>query len=260
MTFLHLRDLSVEFPIYQGSSRSLKKAIVANTTRGNLARDAFDRINVRALNGLTFNIEEGDRVGVLGLNGSGKSTLLKVLAGIYYPSKGRILTSGNVSALLDINVGLNPEATGYENITLRGMYMGIHPRDMRKRVDEIAEFTELGDYLDMPVRTYSSGMSVRLAFAAATCVTPEILLLDEWLSAGDAPFLDKAKKRMEDFVKRSSILVLASHSMSLLEEWCTHGILLELGHVKMIGRIEDVIAAYEETTGVSHERGNHATR
>ncbi len=248
MAYLRLRNAFVEFPIYQGSSRSLKKAIVANTTRGNLARDALDRINVRALNDLNLSFEEGDRVGLLGLNGSGKTTLLRLLAGIYHPTRGQRIASGHVSALLDVSVGMNFDATGYENIILRGMFMGIHPRDMRKRVAEIAEFTELADYLDMPVRTYSSGMIVRLAFATSTCVPPEILLLDEWLSAGDALFIAKAKKRMEDFVKRSSILVLASHSMSLLEEWCTHGIWLEFGHVKMAGDIKDVAAAYRVAT------------
>jgi len=134
--------------------------------------------------------------------------------------------------------------TGYENIILRGMYMGIHPREMRQRTSEIAEFTELGDYLDMPVRTYSSGMSVRLAFATATSMAPEILLLDEWLSAGDARFIAKATKRMDEFVQRSSILVLASHSMDLLEQWCTRGIWLELGQVKMMGTMKEVVGAY----------------
>jgi ABC-2 type transport system ATP-binding protein/lipopolysaccharide transport system ATP-binding protein len=248
MAFLRLRDLSVEFPMYQTSSRSLKKSILATTTRGNLARDALNRINVKALSDLNFNIEQGDRVGLMGLNGSGKTTLLKVLAGIYRPSRGQLLASGRVSALLDINVGMNGELTGYENIILRGMYMGIHPREMRRRSDEIAEFTELGDYLNMPLRTYSSGMTVRLSFAIATCIAPEILLLDEWLSAGDAPFIAKAKKRMDEFVRLSSVLVLASHSMQLLEEWCTHGIWLEFGHVKVMGPISEVVAAYNKAT------------
>jgi ABC-type polysaccharide/polyol phosphate transport system ATPase subunit len=248
MVFLRLHNLYVEFPMYQGGSRSLKKSILANTTRGNLARDALDRINVRALNDLNFSIEQGERVALLGLNGAGKTTLLKVFAGIYQPSRGQLLRSGQVSALLDINVGMNADMTGYENIILRGMYMGIHPRDMRKRVSEIAEFTELEDYLDMPVRTYSSGMSVRLAFATATCTAPEILLLDEWLSAGDARFITKAKKRMDDFVRRSNVLVLASHSLDLLTEWCTRGIWLELGHVKMMGPVNEVVAAYRAAT------------
>jgi ABC-type polysaccharide/polyol phosphate transport system ATPase subunit len=251
MAFLRLRNLSVEFPMYLGSSRSLKKSIIASTTRGNLARDALNRINVKALSELNFSIEDGDRVGLLGLNGSGKTTLLKVLGGIYRPSTGQLRASGQVSALLDINVGINGDMTGYENIILRGMYMAIHPRDMLKRVDEIAEFTELGDYLDMPVRTYSSGMIVRLSFATATCMTPEILLLDEWLSAGDALFLAKATKRMEEFVRLSSVLVLASHSMPLLEEWCNRGIWLELGRVKMMGPIKEVVAAYKQATTVA---------
>jgi ABC-type polysaccharide/polyol phosphate transport system ATPase subunit len=251
MAFLRLRNLSVEFPMYQTSSRSLKKSILASTTRGNLARDALNRINVKALSDLNLSIEQGDRVGLIGLNGSGKSTLLKVLAGVYRPSKGQVLASGRVSALLDIAVGMNAELTGYENIILRGMYMGIHPREMRKRSDEIAEFTELGDYLNMPLRTYSSGMTVRLSFAIATCIAPEILLLDEWLSAGDAPFIAKAKKRMDEFVRLSSVLVLASHSMPLLEEWCAQGIWLEFGRVKMMGAIGEVVAAYNKATAAA---------
>jgi ABC-type polysaccharide/polyol phosphate transport system ATPase subunit len=251
MAFLRLRDLSVEFPMYQSSSRSLKKSILASTTRGNLARDALNRINVKALSDLNFNIEQGDRVGLMGLNGSGKTTLLKVLAGIYRPSRGQLLASGRISALLDTVLGMNGELTGHENIILRGMYMGIHPGEMRKRSDEIAEFTELGDFLSMPLRTYSSGMSVRLSFAIATCIAPEILLLDEWLSAGDAPFIAKAKKRMDEFVRLSSVLVLASHSMQLLEEWCTHGIWLEFGHVKKMGPIGEVVAAYSKATSAA---------
>ena len=237
--------------MYQSSSRSLKKSILASTTRGNLARDALNRINVKALSDLNLNIEQGDRVGLMGLNGSGKTTLLKVLAGIYRPSRGQLLASGQVSALLDISLGMNGELTGYENIVLRGMYMGIHPREMRKRSDDVAEFTELGDYLDMPLRTYSSGMIVRLSFAIATCIAPEILLLDEWLSAGDAPFIVKAKKRMDEFVRLSSILVLASHSTQLLQEWCNRGIWLEFGHLKMTGPIEEVVAAYTRATTVA---------
>ena len=244
MAFLRLRNLSVEFPMYQGSSRSLKKLLVATTTQGNLARDATDRINVRALNDVTLDIEDGDRVGLIGANGAGKTTLLRVLAGIYDPTRGQVYSSGNISALLDVSVGLNPDATGRENIILRGMYMNIHPREMRSRVDEIAEFTELGPYLDMPARTYSAGMMVRLGFAVSTCVPPEILLMDEWLGAGDARFLDKAQRRMEAFVGSSSILVLASHTADLLRKWCNRGILLEHGRIAAQGDINEVIAAY----------------
>jgi ABC-2 type transport system ATP-binding protein/lipopolysaccharide transport system ATP-binding protein len=252
VAFLRARGLSVEFPIYQGSSRSLKKALVATSTQGNLARDALDRINVRALTDVSFDINDGDRVALIGANGAGKTTLLKVMAGIYEPTHGHIAASSRVSALLDASLGLNADATGYENIVLRGMYMDIHPRDMRAHLDEIAEFTELGHYLDMPVRTYSAGMTIRLAFAVSTCIPPEILVMDEWLSAGDAHFLDKAQKRMETFVRRSNILVLASHSLDLIRQWCNRGILLQQGHIRAMGDVSEVIAAYEEMEGLPH--------
>ncbi|MDA8230315.1 MAG: ABC transporter ATP-binding protein [Magnetospirillum sp.] len=246
MAFLALRDVTVEFPIYQGSSRSLKKAIVASSTGGNLARDALDRVQVRALDGLTLDIADGDRVGLIGPNGSGKTTLLKVLGGVYEPSRGQMLSSGRVSSLLDVSLGLNPEATGRENIVLRGMYMGIRPRDMRPRIEDVAAFTELGPYLDMPVRTYSAGMMIRLAFATSTCIPPDVLLMDEWLAAGDAHFLEKAQRRMEDFVRRSSIMVLASHSMDLLKRWCNKGVYIRHGKLIAYEAIDAVIAIYQE--------------
>jgi ABC-2 type transport system ATP-binding protein/lipopolysaccharide transport system ATP-binding protein len=247
MAFLRLRNLSVEFSIYQGSSRSLKKMLVATTTQGNLARDATDRINVRALNDVTLDIEDGDRIALIGANGAGKTTLLRVLAGIYFPTRGERYASGRISALLDVSLGLNPEATGRENIMLRGIYMNIHPREMRSRVDEIVEFTELGPYIDMPARTYSAGMLVRLGFAISTCMPAEILLMDEWLLAGDARFLDKAQQRMEQFVGSSSILVLASHSTDLLRKWCNRGIMLEHGRIVALGNVDEVIAIYTGT-------------
>jgi ABC-type polysaccharide/polyol phosphate transport system ATPase subunit len=254
MAFLHLRDVSVDFPMYQGSSRSLKKLLLATTTQGNLARDATHRVNVRALNEITLDIEDGERIGLVGANGAGKTTLLRVLAGIYAPTRGQIYASGRTSALLDVSVGLNPDATGRENIILRGMYMDIHPREMRRRhLDEIAEFTELGPYLDMPVRTYSSGMMVRLSFAVSTCIHPDILIMDEWLSAGDAHFLAKAQQRMERFVGSSNIVVLASHSQELLRKWCNRGVLLQQGRMASYGTIDDVILAYRDTLQPSED-------
>jgi len=245
VAFLRLRDLWVEFPIYQGSSRSLKKSLLAKTTQGNLARDARDRVTIVALSDINLDIEHGDRLAVLGANGAGKSTLLKVLAGIYEPARGRLYAAGRVSALLTASVGLDPDATGRENIVLLGMYMDVHPREMRARLEEIAAFTELGYHLDLPVRTYSSGMMIRLCFAVATSVRPDILLMDEWLAAGDAGFLSKARKRMEDFVSGSSILVLASHSIPILQEWCNRAILLDHGKIVAMGDVKDVAAAYQ---------------
>ena len=246
MASIYLRDVCVDFPIYQAGARSLKKLLISGTTLGNLARDADDRITVRALHNISIEVDNGERIGLIGANGAGKTTLLKVLAGIYKPAHGHVRISGHATALINSSVGLNQDATGRENIILRGLYMDIHPRDMRYRIDQVAEFTELGSYLDMPVRTYSSGMMVRLAFAVSTCIRPDILILDEWLSAGDAHFLAKAQRRMEDFVSQSSILVLASHSFELIEEWCRRAVYLKGGLVEAMGPVEEVIARYRE--------------
>ena len=246
MSFLHLRDVCVDFPIYLGSSRSLRKTLLSSTGRGNLGTDSSDRINVRALNGVSFDVVNGERFALVGANGAGKTPLLKVLAGVFEPTQGQFLSAGRISSLLDTSVGLNGDSTGYENIILRGMYMGIHPNEMRQHVPAIAEFTDLGDYLDMPVRTYSAGMMIRLAFSISTYLPPEILIMDEWLTAGDAQFLAKAQRRIEEFVAGSSILVLASHSMELLLKWCTRGVLLHQGRVLTIGPIKDVVDTYHE--------------
>jgi ABC-type polysaccharide/polyol phosphate transport system ATPase subunit len=246
MASIHLRNVSVEFPIYQMGARSLKKMLISGTTRGNLARDAHDRVMVRALRDISFDIGNGERIGLIGANGAGKTTLLKVLAGIYKPTQGRVHIAGHTTALINSSVGLNPDATGRENIILRGLYMDIHPQDMRERIDQVAEFTELGTYLDMPVRTYSAGMMVRLAFAVSTCIRPEILILDEWLAAGDAQFLGKAQRRMEDFVIGSSILVLASHSFELIQQWCRTAVYLKDGVVQAAGPVGEVVARYRE--------------
>lgn len=251
MAYLRPRDLSVEFPIYQGGSRSLKKAVLAASSQGNLARDAFHRITVRALSHVSFDLEDGDRLALIGGNGAGKTTLLRVLAGIFEPTQGRLFASGRVSALLNPSVGLDPDSTGRENILLRGIYLGIHPREMRARIEDVASFAELGSFVDLPVRTYSAGMMIRLAFAVSTCVPTEILLMDEWLSAGDAHFLARARERMANFVRSSKVMVLASHSMSLVEEWCNRGILLEQGRIVASGPVREVIARYRERDGAA---------
>lgn len=239
MPHIRLNDVRVDFPLYQGA-RSLKKSILAKTSFGHLEKDALNRVNIVALDDINLDIQQGDRLAIMGRNGAGKTTLLKVLAGIYRPSRGTAISTGHVTALLTTSVGLNPEATGRENIILRGMYMGIHPREMRTHIDEIADFTELGAFMDMPVRTYSAGMMIRLSFAASTCIPPEILLMDEWLGAGDASFLAKAQARMEQYVQSSSILVLASHTPKILEKWCNRAILLDHGKIVMEGDVADV--------------------
>jgi ABC-2 type transport system ATP-binding protein/lipopolysaccharide transport system ATP-binding protein len=249
MAFVRLRGVSVEFPVYTTNSRSLKRLLLQRRHAGNIGTDSHDRVSVRALTDIDLDIRHGDRLALLGVNGAGKTTLLKVLAGIYEPTHGRIHADGRVSALLTASVGLDPDATGRENIVMRGLYMDIHPRDMRAHIDEIAEFAELGYYLDMPVRTYSAGMVIRLCFAVATTFPPEILLMDEWLAAGDAGFLVKAKKRMEEFVAGSSILVLASHDLRLLEAWCNRAVLLDKGRIAASGSVAEIAARYQPAGG-----------
>jgi ABC-2 type transport system ATP-binding protein/lipopolysaccharide transport system ATP-binding protein len=250
VAFVRLRDVSVEFPVYSGGSRSLRKLLLHTTTQGNIGKDARDRISVLALGDVNLDIRHGDRLALVGVNGAGKTTLLKVLAGIYEPTRGAIYASGRVSALLTATVGLDAEATGRENIVMRGMFMDVHPRRMRAHIDEIAEFTELGYYIDMPVRTYSAGMVIRLCFAVATAFPPEILLMDEWLAAGDAGFLAKAHQRIEQFVAGSSILVLASHALPLLKEWCNRAILLDQGHIVASGSVDEIAALYQGQHGI----------
>ncbi len=243
MASITLADLSIQFPLYHGSSRSLKKTLLSMAGARSLTRD-HKRIVVQALTGISLFIDHGERIGLVGHNGAGKTTLLRVLAGVYEPTAGRIDVDGNVSTLLDASLGLNPEATGYENIVLRGLYMGLPPREIRPLAPAIAEFTELGDFLYMPVRTYSAGMMIRLGFAVATATKPEILLMDEWLLAGDAQFLDKARQRIESFVSQSQVLVLASHSLEIIEKWCNKVIWLDTGRIVMAGDTTSVLNSY----------------
>src|SRR5579875_1454509 len=183
MAWVALDRVAVRFPLYQGGSRSLKKTLLS-MARPRSVRREHSRVVVQALDGISLSIAHGERVGLIGRNGAGKTTLLRVLAGVYEPTSGTVAVDGQVSALLDVNLGLNPDATGYENILLRGLYLGLRPAEIRRLLPEIAQFTELEEFLHMPVRTYSAGMSARLAFAVATAIRPEILLMDEWLMAG----------------------------------------------------------------------------
>lgn len=206
MANLKVEAVTIDFPVYNANARSIKNNLLSRGTGGRIGRDATNRICVRALDNVTLRLEHGDRVGLLGRNGSGKTTLLRVLAGVYQPVIGKVQRQGRVASLLDISLGIDPESTGYENIMLRGLLFGLKPDELRQRTEEIAAFTELGEYLSVPVRTYSSGMMLRLCFAVCTCVHPEILLMDEWIGAGDADFIDKAERRLQDFVSKAGIL------------------------------------------------------
>lgn len=227
-----LHDVHVDFPIYGTRHRSLKNVVLRAATGGLIAEDAGKHVSVKALNGVSFELREGDRLGIVGHNGSGKSTLLRVLAGAYEPVLGRVNVRGRVASMLDITLGLDYEATGYENIYLRGVIMGFTPRQIEPLVGEIIAFSELGDYIDMPMRTYSSGMGMRLAFAVSTCVRADIVLMDEWLAVGDEAFRHKAQNRLATLVNEAKILVLASHDESLIRSNCNK--LMRLSHGQIV--------------------------
>lgn len=199
---------------------------------------------VRSLNNINLEIKDGERIGLLGPNGAGKSTLLRVLGGAYIPTGGEASIEGKVGSLIDVSLGIDTESTGIENIYLRAALLQIPKKIVDDQLDSIISFTELGEFINMPVRTYSSGMHMRLAFAVSTMIRPEILLMDEWLSVGDLNFQKKAEKRLNDLIKRSSILVIASHSRQLIEKCCSRAILLENGQIKLDGPADTVCASY----------------
>lgn len=231
MTLVRARDLVVDFPIYGAKSRSLKSAVLRSATGGRLAAGGSDRVVVRALDKVSFEWREGDRVGLVGHNGSGKTTLLRAVAGIYEPASGFIDVQGRVASMLSITLGMDAEATGYENIFLRGTILGLRRNRILELVDEVVEFSEIGDYVHMPMRTYSSGMIMRLMFAISTSVQADIVLMDEWLSVGDDEFAEKAQKRLLSLIGGAKLLVIASHNKELIRNMCTRTLHLEHGKV-----------------------------
>lgn len=230
MALISLKNASVSFPIYGAGSASLKKTLAASVTGGRLGKETGVRV-VQALSGIDLDLKSGDRLGLIGHNGAGKSTLLRTLAGVYEPSSGNFERQGTVASLIDPSLGIEPDATGIENIMLRGLVMGMSKKQVDAMTDSICEFSGLGEYVNMPVRTYSTGMQMRLAFSISTSIGADILLMDEWLSVGDAEFTEKAEKRMRDVVAKSGILVLASHSMALIEKECNRVVHLEHGRI-----------------------------
>jgi ABC-type polysaccharide/polyol phosphate transport system ATPase subunit len=246
MASIRLDHVSVLFPIYNGTSRSLKNRLIAAGTGGRIGADGARHVVIQALNDVSADIMHGDRVALVGRNGAGKSTLLRVMAGIYEPVAGNVIVEGQVAPLFDVSLGMDPESSGYENIMLRGLYLGLSKAEIAIKFDEIADFTELGTFLEMPLRTYSAGMYARLAFAVSTCIEPEILLLDEGIGAGDEAFLEKARHHLDAFVQRAGILVLASHSEQLIQQFCSKAILLDQGRIIAVGPINEVFEKYRQ--------------
>ena len=207
--------------------------------------DILDQnINIRALDGISFTLRDGDRLGLVGHNGAGKSTLLRVLGKVYVPCSGTVQIRGSIGSLIDISLGIDQEATGRENIFIRGSLLGVQRQEIEEQIENIIELCELGSFIDLPIRTYSTGMQMRLAFAVSTMIRPDILIMDEWLSVGDESFKDKAENRMTDLVNNAQLLIIASHSKDLLYKICNRIIWLEHGKIKMDGKPYDVLPEY----------------
>ncbi len=254
MVSIDIRDASVDFPIFDAKARSLKKAVLG-AAGGRIGTDSRVPV-IQALRDITVSLRHGDRVALVGHNGAGKSTLLRMMAGIYEPTRGTAAIVGKVAPVFDLGVGMDPEISGYDNIVIRGLFLGMTRRQMEERVEDIAEFTELGDYLSMPMRTYSTGMRVRLALGVVTSIDPEILLLDEGIGAVDSAFLDKARTRLHALVERSGLLVFASHSDEFLAELCDTAIWLNHGEIRAQGSLRDVLRQYKGRD-VLAELGDH---
>jgi lipopolysaccharide transport system ATP-binding protein len=244
MAHINFKNVFIEFPTFNATGRSFTSSILKVATGGMLDSDPNGRVLVKALIDISFSLHEGDRVALLGHNGAGKSTMLRALGRVYAPKKGTAEIVGRVGSLIDINLGINPEATGRENVFIRGQLLGLTKKEISTKYQEIVDFAELGNFMEMPVRTYSSGMHLRLAFAVSTVVRPEILLMDEWLSVGDADFQHKAEARLKELVSETKILVIATHSKELVESVCTRAIWLEHGQIKMDGTVSEVSKAY----------------
>ena len=240
---IDVEGLSISFPLYHGNARSLKKTVLSTVT-GRMAEDSRSRVVVEALRDVNLRLRPGDRLALVGGNGAGKTTLLRAMAGIYEPVAGRVRVQGSLNALVDPHLGMNLGLSGRENIMLRGMYLGLDKKAIEGLAEDVAEFAELTDFLDLPVRIYSSGMIVRLGFALATAVQPQVLLMDEWFLAGDAGFMEKARVRLENLVRGVEILVLSSHVTDVVLQWCTRALWMDQGRVRADGPPVEVLSEY----------------
>jgi ABC-type polysaccharide/polyol phosphate transport system ATPase subunit len=242
MAQIILDDVSVSFPIFSSHTRSIKTAVLSRVGGSVAAQN--DTVIVHALRNVTLELKDGDRLGLVGHNGAGKTTFLRVVSRVYPPLSGTALIEGRVSSFTDITLGMEPESTGWDNIVFRCVFLGLTFAQAKEITPSIGAFSELGEYLDLPVRTYSAGMFIRLAFAISTAVQPDIVVMDEMIGAGDQNFIEKANKRMTDLLDKARIMVLASHHESILRQFCNLVLWLDKGQVKMIGPTHEVMVAY----------------
>lgn len=243
MPFIEARNIGIEFPVAPPDARSFRHFALRTASRvgGKVLKSEGSFQFVQALDDVSFTLKQGDRLGLVGHNGAGKTTLIRVLAGIYEPTMGSLHVSGRKVPMFDIGLGMDEEASGYENIRIRGLILGLSPQEIEDRVPEIAEFAELGDYLELPIRTYSSGMMLRLIFSIAASIHGDIILMDEWIAVGDAHFRKKTHSRLQEITSGSGIVVLASHDHGLLRDTCNRGLYLDGGRVRAFGDLDDVI-------------------
>lgn len=249
MTFIKLLNASVTFSIFNTKTRSVRNTLI--NAIGGKVNSIDNTVYVKALDSVNLEIEEGERVGLIGHNGAGKSTMLKLLSGIYEPTEGVMNVKGYTSSLTDITMGMDPENSGYDNIIMRCILMGMTFKQAKEKVKEIIDFSELSEYIDLPTRTYSTGMYMRLAFTIATSIAPDILIMDEMIGAGDASFIEKAKNRSMALIEQTKIMVISSHDMNIMRDICTRGLWMEKGKIRMDGEINKVIEAYQ-----NHVSGN----
>ncbi len=239
-TVVRLDDVQLIYPIYSIRAQSLRHTMLNLAVGGRLLRGSNDVVHVNALEGISFALEDGDRLGLVGHNGAGKSTLLKVLAGVYEPTRGRVQINGDLASMLDIGHGIDWEATGIDNIRIMSRLRGMRSAQINAQMEDIIAFSEIGAYADLPMKTYSAGMSTRLIFTLATSFKSDILIMDEWLSAGDAAFIQKATSRMNELVNQARVMVLASHSFPLLQATCNKLLVLEKGRMLYFGPTQDL--------------------
>src|ERR1700683_2593667 len=246
MAFVRATNVVLKYPVFSTATRSLKTNVLSHLTGGKITAKSSRYAEINAVDRVTFALEPGQRVALIGENGSGKTTLLRVIAGIYHPCSGSLQVGGTVAALLDTSFGLDFDSTGYENIFLRGLLLNVSRNQMHDKVDGIAQFSELGPFLDMPLRTYSAGMVARLAFAISTAVDADILLIDEGIGAVDEAFMSKAEGRLQGFAERASIVVIASHKEELIRRICSRGVVMESGQIVFDGDLSKALVFYEE--------------
>lgn len=252
MARIVLHNVDLDFRVDAMKHDTFRSAFVRSFRRGTPRR-------IKTLQSISLRIESGERVGLIGHNGAGKTTLLKVMAGIYPPQRGQVLTEGHLCPLFEVITGFEWDANGWENIRTRALLLGMSPKEIGRRIEAIGEFSNLGEFLDIPVRHYSAGMHLRLAFATSAAVDPEILLLDEVMAAGDVSFMESARSRMNVLIERASIVVFATHSLDLLPRFCERTILLDHGRILADGPTSEVVQLYTENAAEAPGACDEAT-